>query len=71
MCLRGCAVWFLCAMVNCLWAALAVRLKCVLSVKMFMSGGWFCSAHRDLKMRLYSWVLGIQEGRRYKPLLGV
>jgi hypothetical protein len=39
MCLSGCSMWSLCALVNCLWAALAVRLMRVLSVNMSVSGG--------------------------------
>ena len=38
---------------------------------MLVLGGGRCSLHIDRKMRLYSWVLGIQEGRRYEPLLGI
>ena len=39
MCLSGWAMWFLYALMNCLWAAFAMRLKRVLSVNMSVPGG--------------------------------
>ena len=70
MCRRGLAVCCLNALMNSLCAALAVRLNCVLIVNMSVPGVGRDSFHISLKMRLNSLVLGIQEGRRYIPLLG-
>ena len=58
-------------MMNCLCAALAVRLNCVLRMNMSVPGGGRFSLHSSLKMRLNSLVLGIHEGRRYIPLFGM